>query len=55
MSDTEMNIVFATDDYFIKPTALAIDSLISCNHDEQFHFYILTESINIKNILNAML
>lgn len=60
MPDTEMNIVFVTDDLFIKPTDIAMDSPISCNHDEQLHFYILTESAsrntkNSKHILNTIL
>lgn len=60
MPDTEMNIVFVTDDLFIKPTDMAMDSPISCNHDEQLHFYILTESAsrntkNSKHILNTIL
>lgn len=44
-----MNIIFATDDRFIRPTALAMDSLITCNPHEKFHFYVLTETLEQKN------
>lgn len=44
-----MNIVFATDDNYAKPTLLAIASVLICNKQEKIDFYILTEHLNNKN------
>ena len=48
-----MNICFATDDNYVKPTAIAIMTVLLTNKDEEISIYILAQSLleHNKNIL----
>lgn len=44
-----MNICFATDDNYVKTTAIAIMSVLLTNKDEEISFYILSQSLTEEN------
>ena len=44
-----MNICFATDDNYVRPTAIAMMTVILSNKDEEICFYILSQSLQEKN------
>lgn len=44
-----MNICFATDDNYVKTTAIAIMTVLLTNKDEEISFYILSQSLARKN------
>ena len=44
-----MNICFATDDKYAKPTAIAMMTVMLTNKDEEIHFYILSQSLLDEN------
>lgn len=53
MFKMKMNICFATDDNYVKPTAIAIMTVLLTNKDEEISIYILAQSLleHNKNIL----
>ena len=44
-----MNICFATDDNFVKPTAVAMMTILLSNRSDDFTFYIITQGITEQN------
>lgn len=44
-----MNICFATDDNYVKTTAIAIMTVLLTNKDEEISFYILSQSLTEEN------
>ncbi len=44
-----MNICFATDDNYVKATAVAIMTVVLTNKDEEISFYILSQSLTEEN------
>lgn len=44
-----MNICFATDDKFVKPTAVAMTTLLLSNKADDFTFYIITQGLTKQN------
>ncbi len=44
-----MNICFATDDNFVKPTAVAMMTLLLSNKEDDFTFYIITQGLTKQN------
>ena len=44
-----MNICFATDDNYVKTTAIAIMTVLLTNKDEEISFYILSQSLTETN------
>lgn len=44
-----MNICFATDDKYAKPTAIAMMTVMLTNKDEEIYFYILSQSLLNEN------
>ena len=51
-----MNICFSTDDNYVKPTAIAIMTVLLTNKDEEISIYILAQSLleHNKNILSQI-
>lgn len=49
MFKMKMNICFATDDNYVKPTAIAIMTVLLTNKDEEISFYILSQSLTETN------
>ena len=47
--DSVIPIFFATDDNYVKTTAIAIMSVLLTNKDEEISFYILSQSLTEEN------
>lgn len=45
----EMNLCFATDDNYVKPTAVAIMTILLTNRNDSFNIYIITQSLSEKS------
>ena len=45
-----MNICFATDDNYVRPTAVAMMTVMLTNKNEEICFYILAQSLLEKNM-----
>lgn len=45
----KMNICFATDENYLKPTALAIMTILLTNKDDDFTFYILSQKLSCES------
>lgn len=49
-NDDSLHIAFAVDDKFIKPTGIAITSIVYNNPQRHFHFHIFTSSLSDESI-----
>lgn len=45
----EMNLCFAADDNYVKPTAVAIMTILLTNRNDSFNIYIITQSLSEKS------